>query len=555
EWESPRPLTAWLAGAWLVAAVAAAAAFRLADLDNRPMHCDEANQALKFGRVLERGEFVYDPHEHHGPSLSYLTLPAAHVSGAERLADLTETHLRIVPAVAGLLLVALAWPAGKSMGMVAACWSATFTAVSSWMVFYSRYYIQEILLVTFSFLAMVALWRCRGPTRRSAQPDKPVGARAWHQRAWWTLLLGLSLGMMHASKETCLVVWLVLGAAAIVARFGRPAADRTPMLGRAAVVVLLAAGVSMLLFSSFGRRPQGIVDSIAAYGEYFGRAAGRGSAAAHEYPFSHYFRLLFWWRAPGGRLWSEWPVGVLALVGLVAAAAGKGLPRGSIKAARFVALYAVLLTLAYSLIPYKTPWCALGPLHGMLLAAGFGAAVLIRMAPGRVGRAAVVVALLAAVAWESRQAWQASFVANTDPSNPMVYAHTTWDVPQLVEEIERIAAAHPDGLAMPIQVICPEADYWPLPWYLRRFTRVGWLARMPHGPPAPLVVTQLSQEAELAEYLYVKQPPGHRDLFVPFPPKSSGQRWQLRPFVPLAVYVRLDLWQAYQAKQTAHRSG
>ena len=52
-------------------------ALRLPRLDARPMHHDEANQAVKFGGLLETGQYHYDPADHHGPTLYYLTLPAA----------------------------------------------------------------------------------------------------------------------------------------------------------------------------------------------------------------------------------------------------------------------------------------------------------------------------------------------------------------------------------------------------------------------------------------------------------------------------------------------
>ena len=62
-------------------ALAAGLALRLARLDVRPMHHDEANQAVKFGALLERGEYRYDAHDHHGPTLYYLTLPVAWLRG------------------------------------------------------------------------------------------------------------------------------------------------------------------------------------------------------------------------------------------------------------------------------------------------------------------------------------------------------------------------------------------------------------------------------------------------------------------------------------------
>src|SRR3954452_17920595 len=93
-----------LIGLW-VAIVAAALAFRLPNLADRPMHADEAVLADKFGVLLETGSYRYDPRDYHGPALAWLTLASAAISGDHRYTDLTETALRIVPAVCGVLLV------------------------------------------------------------------------------------------------------------------------------------------------------------------------------------------------------------------------------------------------------------------------------------------------------------------------------------------------------------------------------------------------------------------------------------------------------------------
>ena len=45
------------------------------------MHHDEANQAVKFGALLETGAYQYDRNDHHGPTLYYLTLPSAWLRG------------------------------------------------------------------------------------------------------------------------------------------------------------------------------------------------------------------------------------------------------------------------------------------------------------------------------------------------------------------------------------------------------------------------------------------------------------------------------------------
>ena len=74
----------FVAGILLIAA--AALALRLPQLAVRPMHGDEANQAVRTGLLWETGVYRYDPAEHHGPSLYYLTLPALWLSGAKDFA-------------------------------------------------------------------------------------------------------------------------------------------------------------------------------------------------------------------------------------------------------------------------------------------------------------------------------------------------------------------------------------------------------------------------------------------------------------------------------------
>ena len=108
----------------VLAAVASAVLFRAPELRLRPMHHDEANQALKFGALLENGEYRYDKADHHGPSLYYLSLPVAAAAGRKTLASLDETVLRLVPAGFGIGVVLLSLFFAGGMGRSAAAWSA-----------------------------------------------------------------------------------------------------------------------------------------------------------------------------------------------------------------------------------------------------------------------------------------------------------------------------------------------------------------------------------------------------------------------------------------------
>src|SRR5512145_1932049 len=82
---------------------------RTADLPVRPMHADEANQAVKLGELLETGRYAFDPRDHHGPTLYYAALPVAWLRGRTTLAVLDETTARLTPALLGVVSVMLLW--------------------------------------------------------------------------------------------------------------------------------------------------------------------------------------------------------------------------------------------------------------------------------------------------------------------------------------------------------------------------------------------------------------------------------------------------------------
>jgi len=564
--------------------VAGAAIPRLMNLDNRPMHCDEAVHAIKFGRLLEDDDYVYDPHEYHGPSLNFLALPIAWLVSADELTEITETHLRLLPAIFGIAIVGAVWLLRHELGYAAALCAAALTAVSPAMVFYSRYYIQEMLLVAFTFGFMVATWRLL-----RAEKAFETCLRNGRDVVWLKILLilltvvlcilwlvfgGVCLGMMHASKETCVIplfaMVVAVGTLAVARLIRRapslssqePCDETAPdpwfpielspwriaiCAACATVVIFVALIASAIFFSSFLDNPRGVVDSFTTYFHYLGRASGEGTTGRHVQDWDYYFRILFWWRR-GDFVWSEAPIALFAAVGLIAAFVGRGMKPEHLPMARFLGVYAIMMIGVYSVLPYKTPWCALGFLHGMILLAGIGAAVLVRVTPTYVGKAFVLLAIAGASVVLGYQAHRASFVAHEHPDNPHVYAHTTDDIPVLVERVTQIARAHPDGDNVHIEVICPEDDYWPLPWYLRSFPNVGWHDDVPGGPGAPIILAQPAMESGLLKRLFEDQPPGQRHLYVPVPPDDKQQDWQLRPHVPLRAYTRLDLWDAFQAK-------
>src|SRR5262245_43741783 len=152
------------------------------------MHADEAIHADKLGSLLEGRGYAYDPAEYHGPTLYYLTLVPAWITGERRYVELDEAVLRSVPAWAGTLLVLAHVLARPLLGPLGAWLAALFAAISPAMVYYSRYYIHEMLLVAASFGALLCL---------CAYLRRP-GARV-------ALAAGGFAGLMLATKETAAI--------------------------------------------------------------------------------------------------------------------------------------------------------------------------------------------------------------------------------------------------------------------------------------------------------------------------------------------------------------
>jgi uncharacterized protein (TIGR03663 family) len=438
--------------------VAVAAWLRLADLADRPMHADEANQAVKLGQLLETGDYRFDPRDHHGPTLYYFGLIPAWIRGQSTLAELDETTVRLTPAVAGILGVLFL---GVLVGHFApgAGWiAAGLMAVSPIAVYYSRYFIQETLLCTFFLGAL--------------------GAHVqWRRSGAWTGAIGsgVGLGLMVATKATApLFVVLSLVASAVTAwqapenRSGSAPRTWTRRdLQQGVVLLLTATAVAALFYSSFFRNPEGLRDAVATYITMGERVAGGN---AHDKPGFYYLGLLGW-QTNGGYVWNQLPSSLLALIGFVLIVSRRPL------AGVFAAIFGVGWFVVVSLTPYKTPWIMVHAVPVLAAWSAFGLGTLKRSSG--VVRVAAVVLVLGVIVWQLAEVRMMVFRRPADPRNPLAYVHTSPDLLRL----RTLAGPAQPG---PIFVISPE--YWPLPWYLRGRGDVGYWTEVPARCDAGLVL-------------------------------------------------------------------
>jgi uncharacterized protein (TIGR03663 family) len=488
---------------------------RVFNLEARPMHGDEAVHADKFAALWQSGAYKYDPREYHGPTLYFFAWPLAVLSGARDYAALSEATLRLCTALFGIGLIPLLWLVRDGFDDLFAeregiarrawlVWAALLTACSPIFVFYARYFIQETLLVFWTFAALGCAWRFQIEGRKA-----------------WLVGAGLSVGLMLATKETAVIALFCAAVAAVAARWKFALRDAGLAMG---VAILTAAAC----FSSFGRNPAGALDAVKAFTVYVARAGGgEAQGAAHLHPPQQYLEWLLWFgRATPGPRWSEWLVAGLALAGIVFVARGWK-QHAAPSWGKFALVYTLSLALVYSLIPYKTPWCAMGFWHGATWLGGAGAAALAGGA--RWKQVLVGLAVMLGV-WNLAQQSRASnerFFAHR--RNPWVYAHPTRDAQRLQGRLQVLARASGQNRDMTFVVIAPDDDHWPVPFYARYLKKPLFLREVPaqlRTARPPVVLAGPKVAARTAQVL--------------------GEGWQaesigLRPGILMTLFVEKSL--------------
>ena len=388
----------------------------------------------------------------------------------------------------------------RYIGTAGALAAAAFATVSPGFVYFSRYFIHEILFVFFSLGIIVALLRYRETGKKH-----------------YLMLASASAAMLFTTKETWIItagVWLIAIPCTMTYLRLRGSNDDAPERienkepGSNNKLYLTAAGIfvaiGVLFYSSFFTNPKGILDSIRTF-TYWSKT---GQTGIYNREWWTYF---FW-------MWQEEaPILVLGGLGTLVA-----LFRARSYFTVFCAFWSIGIFAAYSLVPYKTPWLALSLILPLTIMSGY--AVSMAFQPGL--RALTTVITGMAIAGSLYQAIDVSFVNYDNDAYAYVYAHTNRDFLGLISEIDSIAAANPAKKDIGITVMSPE--HWPLPWYLREYTHVGYWGKIV-PTSEPIVIALQSQVEEVEQQL------GSKYRLV--------STHDLRPGNKLFLFVRKDVQQ------------
>jgi uncharacterized protein (TIGR03663 family) len=473
--ENPRPRVRWT-----VFAVIALLAFgvRLPQLGERPMHTDEAVNAYITGELLEGETFRYDPQDRHGPALYLFAKPVVELCGARKFADLTEVQVRLTPVIISSITVLLFGAGVEMFGFGTCMIAAMLFAFAPLPFYYGRYFIHETLFVAATLGLILSAGRV-------------LKAHSFVAAA----LAGLCAALMLAAKETAVIHFFALAVAAVCGWAWKARVNRnqscTITPGTLALAVAVFVVTTIFMFTWGGRNWEALTDLIRALPRFAKRAGGEG----HEKPFWYYLVLL-------GGGWSGAILVTLAVGGFIVTLNDFSRDR-AFSPLSFISVYGIIVSAAYSFIPYKTPWLALNfwlpmsLLIGLFLARAWKK---FEQSPGHWLLAAPAVLIAIAIRHDVRNR---VFRFPADEKNPYAYAHTVDGLLDLPPRLE--ALAKEQHLASPrIAVIA--ADPWPLPWYLRRVSQVGfWKPGVDTGP-ANFYITSPEAAEKLAERLHGFRP-------------------------------------------------
>jgi uncharacterized protein (TIGR03663 family) len=482
-----------------------AAIVRVAFLDIKPPHFDEGINGWFCDQMAKNGFYAYDPTNYHGPLHFYVLFVSLQLFGRSLWA------LRLPVVLASLLTMFWIFLFRPFLGRTVCYLAALGMAISPGFIFYDRYSIHESWLVLF---LIVTFWGILGIST-SREP-----------RYFWGFILGLT-GMI-LTKETYIIHLAAFAAAGClvlvlrrltpegrswqpgvasargaskgvanpdvaspraaksvanpgVASKAPPVEDRPQRQTRLPVRHIIGAilvGVTLIIFFYSGnfrywRGLEGLYQTFLPWTKTAVDAAGHGKPDFDLFPLvppfvAHVpalgalanFKLNWYWIRL--LLDYEW----FAVAGLLFSFR---FFLGGNPALRFLAIYGLGVLLAYSIIPYKTPWCIISIAWPFLF---LGAALLEFIANQSNRLVAVLVALplFAHAAWKS---YDLNFVRFDNAKERYVYVQTFREYRNFVDPILEKGAKNPESKTK-LSGLVLLSSYFPIPWDLGEFPNIGY---------------------------------------------------------------------------------
>ncbi len=559
----------------------AAAGMRFWELDLRAFHYDESLHAFYSWRLFQGEGYQHNPLM-HGPFQFISTALVYRLLGDS---DLTS---RLLPALAGSLVVLLPFFLRGRLGRGGGLLAASMLAFSPSLLYVSRFMRNEMYIDFLTLILVIALWRYMGEGRArylylgaaalglsfATKEVSYITVAIWGvfllaltAGEWLGLLRGrLRLSALSPGAAFLLVMaalslpqasagvsifqkWLGVTLANPDATQGLEGAPLGWGLAVAGVVVGVFMAVSIL--AGFLWRPrQWMVCAAIFYGVYISLFTvlftSRGGLGTGIWGAGY-------WLVQHGKHRMEQPwfyypslLSIYEFLPLVLAigAAVFFLKRRS-PFTTFLIYWLSMSLVVYTLVGEKAPWLVLHiALPLILLGAKFGGEVLAG-SQGRWGRLSAVAVLVPLFALTLVAAGQASYSREDRPVQLLVFAQGSQDLPRLRDRVEGLAVSSGQGEELPITVDSNLA--WPWKWYLRDFRNVDYpdLGVPDVRPRGSVLLVDIIHEGRLGPYLTEYGQGSGFDQIMWFP--DDYKTWGTRDFFSAGPWQR---WWGYFRHRT-----
>jgi len=514
-------------------------------LDLRPLHSDEGVNFMFMEGLIKEGRYRYDPENYHGPTLYYLTFLPLYYFGKDtswlpdEVLPSQEYVYRICPMLLGfgvvlILILLRGWL--KTPGLLTAM---ALAAISPTAVYYSRDNIHEMYLMFFTACTFVF-----GYLFYATSKDR------------YLYLCAASLALMFATKETTIITLGIWGLSAFGASLfstkplkdvGKKALDsikkalrrikKPSFLILIAITILtlclmlffqdyykkyelkwylalLTKGVSMmtifLVFTLFFGRLRGKLSKLLIasalffiilclfFSSFFTHAEGVGKffkafelwthqgtvGSKHTKPFPYYLELLSTF---------ERPILILGLLGIIFSF-WKRKPEEV-----FTSLYAVGTFLAFSLIPYKTPWCVQNMMLPLFILSGVFIKYVFEITPYKLLRLAYLPFILIILLYSLYQSADVNYINYDNDSYGIVYVQTNRSAKELVQRVDELSRVKYEG--EDTKILIDAEGTLPLNWYFRNHKHF-WLGAITQDiKNYPIIIANRNKESEIEKIL------------------------------------------------------
>jgi len=484
---------------------------RLYDLGYRVFHHDESVHTSFTLKLLNTGQYTYNP-AYHGPFLFYSTAVVFHFLG------INDTTARIIPVLFGVATIPLLFLLKKELGKRGVLWSAFLLAFSPSMVYYSRFF-RDDLIIIFCTLATVA-----GGIRYldNLQSSK---------RYPYLVLVAPSLAIAVSSMENAYLIILMFGAYAGIYFLYKFYFERKkeqlnlkkalllkssafyPYIPEIFLSIVLFLFITMLFYTNLFRNyisPISIVEMAFSHWMEMHRIQRLGG------PFYFYIPIL---------LLYESPILFFGIMGLIHFLRNKKNTAFFL----FLSYWAIASLLLYSYLQEKVPWLVVHILLPFGILAGAYLGELFPQLPHKRQlkqisetenggsessikptlernhfRVHTLIAIILALTLiiSLVQCISVNFYRSMDPNERMTYTQSSPEIRELMEKIQGFNKG-PETLTL--YVLDPNDLYWPLPWYLRDYKLASYFRKPPSNLNYDAIIAPVEYQMyrEISEDEYV----------------------------------------------------